>query len=407
MKRKIAAVVLSLIMAASVVSCGSSNKEGGVTETTTKAASTTKKTTASEKKEETTTTAKKKDEKKKSTKKKSKSDSSETDSKNEKDTSKVDSKETTITTLSTKETMLETLATPDYDTGLKNAESLGWTKSIYDKYTKNKDDQQKFLKSLTLKELGIVLSNYSEAQVQVYYDQLHSIGGGNQGGAAEQPVTETPQTNIDPGIKVDMTEGSDLKKVYEKYNVNLNYLLEITGLTKENFFYLWNNQNDKVFKDNITNLLYGKNSYDNGGVPHAVVNNKIDIQLVSAYWDTDGKLHTLCSLVSGYQGLAYNIVLDNIEVHNGNKFKIAQLQVGNLTKHADIDLEAGTFDGIEGMGYGEEIQLEFVFDRYHISKQYADIRSNQNIKLSYTCRCDHFDTSTMSAVEETTEVGAE
>ena len=392
MKKRITAAAAALIMAASLASCGSSeNKTPDLSETTTKAVTTKAETSSKDDKKETTTAKDSKD-KDKNDKDSSSSDSGKkSDKKNggkdsgskkdkDNDSSKTKSKETTITTIAPKETMLETLALPQYSTDVTDGNALGWTKSIYEKYNKNKDDQKAFLLSLTFKEFCLVLSNYTESEAKAYYDYLHN-GGSLQGNTANTTQITTPQVPENPGIKVDKTIDSELKSVFNKYNVDLNYLLRITDLSEDNFFYLWNNQKDEQFRKNTLNFLYGHNVYE-ATERHTVYENQLDIQLVQAYWDANGSLHAICSIISGYPGLTYNVNLKDITVYVGKNIKIAQKQVGALTQHVNVS-QNGISGNVEGMGYGQEYVMDFVFDHYHVSGAFADIRNLRNTHIVY------------------------
>ena len=368
-KKRAAAFVLAAVTAVSVAGCG--NKETQETEDitaeTTKTAATTAKPSDSKKDSDTTT--------KKTKKKKT------TDSSSESSDSKKETKKTKKTTKKT-ETSID-VTVPDPDDSQEG--SLGWTKEIYEKYRAAKDDED-FLKSLTYDEFAIVVK-LSDAETKEAYNMIHGISDGQQT-QTRPPETSTmtvSEANIDPGIKIDKTVDAELRNVYANFNVDINDLCAITGLTEDEFFYYWNNVKDQQFRNDVSRMLFGYNYYDASNEEHPLVPDTISMKIVTANWDKSGNLHVVCSMKNGYPGLAYNVVLGDLEVVNKNGVVIARIKdYGALTPHVDDTADDAEFVGLY---YNTPVNNDFVFDNSHVLKHYANIRNEIGLTMKFEFNC--------------------
>ncbi len=363
MNKKILAAITALMMTVSVASCGKSEESEDKTDTTTtttaSAAATTKKASDSSSGEKTT----------KKTKKKT-------------DSSSDDSSKTTKKTKKTTAEVPEDIEAIEGEFDENN--ELGWTKAIYDKYIKYGDDSKGFLMSLTLDEFLIVVSA-PEDQARAQYNALHGNTGTKKTTAKTSAAVTTapPETTTaapDPGSTVDMTEDIDLQYTYKKFGVTLDDLLAITGYTREEFFYLWNEKKDKKFRSSIMNQLYGYNSYDSQGIDHPATTDKVDMRLVKAFWDDSGNLHIVCSINSGFTGIACDIQVPMIEITSKKDATIAKKDFGYITQPVDTETEEGVIEGIQ---FNTPVLHEFVFERSCIKYVYADIRSTSGVMINY------------------------
>ncbi|MCR5121611.1 MAG: hypothetical protein K6B74_04250 [Ruminococcus sp.] len=377
MLRKFAAFMLAFVLALSAVSCGKqAGGDGSSSEETvsseTEKTTTKKKSSDSDSKKDTTTTKKKK----KTTTKEITAD---------KDSSK-ETQATKQTTAATKKTTAEDFA----EIEVTEEDTLGWTKDIVEKY-ESASTSEEFIKSLTFEEFMIVVKS-PEDTARMQYNALHGITTPRESAVPETSIETTTTYSVtvvteDPGAKIDMTEDSELKSVYDKFGVDLNDLLAITGLSKEEFFYVWNVQKDNTFRKQILNQLYGYNYFESSSTSHPVVPNKLDMKLLRAYWDNFGRLHMICSINNGFGGLAYNIEIPNIEARDKFDRVIAKKNFGLITKYVDIN-DSENDEAIEGIGYDQPVLHEFVFEAGQVSKPYANIRGDGGMKITYQCRSE-------------------
>lgn len=183
---------------------------------------------------------------------------------------------------------------------------------------------------------------------------------------------------------VDKTIYPDLQNVLDKYGIDISYLISLSGVSEDVFFYNWNNCNNAQLKSNVEKFLFGSNFFVCGDQTHLRSENQVTIKPLLASWDLDGSLHVFCSVKNGFKDFAYNVSVGNMEVYTNGSL-IASKSFGYITDHVE---DIRTSSGTQVISYDGELYYDFEFEQDHILQPYANIMND--LDLAYTVANDYY-----------------